>query len=157
MKPTYKMKLNNIIEFILKYPNFPWLLALGIPIVGLILSFNGYETAFLRSGATMVVFAVTSAYLNHYIIEADRLLNDVLNKIENTKNEKTIQKVYKGEIEVASNPREAQTLLDDLKGLSEEEIKKLQKIQKKVTYIEFLSGVTGTIIWGFGDLFFPVS
>lgn len=156
MKLTFEMKHRNTVERILNNPNLPWLFALSIPLIGFALSYRGYETAFLRSGAVMVILAVTSAYLNHYAINADTFLNAVLNKIENPNDDSVIKKSYLGAQEIDFSSPQNQGLLDNLKVLSKDDIKNLQKIQKNITYIEFTSGVTGTFIWGFGDLFFPV-
>ncbi len=156
MKLTFEMKHQNTVELILNNPNFPWLLALSIPLIGFTLSYKGFETAFLRSGAVLVMLAVTSVYLNHFVIKADTFLNAVQNKIENPNNDRIIKKAYLGDKEIDFNSTEDKAILDSLKSLSKEDIKKLETIQKKITYIEFLSGISGTFIWGFGDLLFPV-
>ncbi len=156
MKLTFEMKHRNIVELILNNPNLPWLLVLSIPLVGLALGYRGFETAFLRSGAVMVMLAITSVYLNHFVIKADTFLNAIQTKIKNPNDDRIIKKAYLGDKKIDFNSAEDKAILDSLKSLSKEDIKKLETIQKKITYIEFLSGITGTFIWGFGDLLFSV-
>jgi len=155
MKLMFAMKHRNIVELILKNPNLPWLFAFSIPLIGFVLSLIGFETAFLRSGAIMVILAVTSVYLNHYVIKADSFLNAILDKIENPQDDRVIKKSYLGSKEINYSSSKNKDFLDSLKFLTKKDIKNLEKVQKKITYIEFVSGASGTFIWGFGDLIFP--
>ena len=156
MKLTYQMKYQKIIEFISNNPNFPWLFALSIPMIGYALGYRGFNTAFFRSGAIMVMLAVTSVYLNHFVIKTDMLLNAIRTKIDNPSIDNLYsKKMYLDRKEIDFQSEEDRKIIEKVKALGENDIKELQKIQKKIISIEFLSGIVGTFIWGFGDLFFP--
>ena len=155
MKLTLVMEYRNIIEFILKNQNFPWIFIFSIPISGFVLSYIGFETAFLRSGAIMIIVAVISVYLNHFVIKADAVLNAVRLKLNNPDLD-TSMSMALGANMIDLKSDEDKEIVEQIKELGKKDIQALELINKKITAIEFFSGTIGTFIWGFGDLFFSV-
>lgn len=149
------MKHENTIKFISKHPNTPWFFALLIPSLGFLLEFTSFKTAFPRSGAILVVFAVIIVYLNHFVLKADAFISEVHSIMINPENRGlNIKKTYFNGKETYFQSEEEKELREQVKVLSEKEIKEIRMIQESLTRIELFSGATGTVIWGFGDLLF---
>lgn len=100
----------------------------------------------------MVLFAVTTVYLNHFVIKADGSINEIHTMLKNPEFAKEgLTKIYfNGDLTDIKSKEELQTT-------SVKEINILKKVQEHLVAIEFLAGATGTFIWGFGDLFVSTS
>jgi len=129
-----------------------FILVATIPICGAIIDWFLYPTAFERSGAILVSVAIFCVYLNHFVandIESwegirqgtwklGRSVEEILPQINRTFSE---QDRLQTAVDLFNNIESANT-----------EIKALGGVMHKIVQIEFLAGVSGTLIWGFGDL-----
>ena len=131
-------------------------MALAIPVSGITCSVLYDSTAFQRSGAVLVSFAILCMFLNHFVSEdRDVIGRDVdqywhrLNPILARHDVEQMQPNFtQKEIE-----ERAQELWKAQINRTKE-YSQLYSTSVTLTSVEFLSGFFGTLIWGFGDLLF---
>lgn len=120
---------------------------------GFVLSVYGYDSAFQRSGALLVTLAVWSIYLGSHI-ERHKEINDAVNDqmkqfddLDKTKIFCTDTLGYKGAeaIEFAME-------ITTLRMRAKNSLPKLIKVSEAVVHIQFIAGIVGTLVWGFGDI-----
>ena len=154
MHTTYKRenKLNWFIINISSKPERLIIIFIVIILIGILLStYTSFITAFPRSGAILIVLAITSVYLNHYII------SDINNINNFDANLKDISSSDLKKSNPAMSDKEAEITvlqLHEFRNDIKQQIPKLQVSKRNIIHLEFLSGIIGTLIWGFGDLFF---
>ena len=132
---------------------FLLLVFLIIPISGLLLSLDGNELAFARSGALLVAFAVASVYFNHIIKEQTELAK--LHMRASHGRGESFQEILESinpEITDEEMRKHCAILMFADKEISKEALPKLNKISENIIKLEFFAGFVGTIIWGFGDI-----
>lgn len=137
-------------------------------IVGLLLSISGNTTAFQRSGAVLVVLAIIAVYINHFfekeIISTESSLKNSVDLSTKEKSkfftEDFIEKQNRS-VEKKDPNTTYSKIIVDIDGVSEElhssyqQKKKILPVLKTAKLnainLEFITGLTGTIIWAFGD------
>jgi len=147
-------KHKKAIELMAKAPILPWLFVFSIPMTGFILEYVGFKTAFLRSGVIMIILALSIVYLNHFILKVNEDITHIQTML-NSKDfdNKDIQKVIFKDKSKKDKSMRVESV-EDLKVKIYKHLVKLRKVNSNLIEVEFLSGVAGTMIWGFGDLFF---
>ena len=144
-------------NYLLKFANktcsnsvFVYLIILLTLSTGLLLHYWGFITAFGRSGAILVAVAVSLVYVNHYVSETQSELNDRASQLEG---------VCGDTQDTTNSNTEENWPLSALEGFAQELQKSVKEDQdsynivyKKLVKAEFLTGVIGTLVWGFGDL-----
>ena len=140
-------KYQKTIQLISKFPILPWILILTIPLTGFVLECIGLETAFLRSGAIMIIFALSIVYLNHFVLRVSEDIDNI-QKILNSPEfkDKEINKIVLNRKPTNFKPG------IQLNEQTHKHLVELRKINSNLVKVEFLSGALGTIVWGFGDV-----
>lgn len=108
-----------------------------IPLTGLFLSYYNpcYNMAFARSGSVLVAFVIFCTLINQKI-------NEIATRQRSLGEAKVVN---------ATNLEQAKKIQEGFKQFSDQSIK-LSEVSKMIIYFEFLAGVIGTLIWGFGDI-----
>ncbi|PHR03579.1 MAG: hypothetical protein COB29_13150 [Sulfitobacter sp.] len=127
-----------------------------IPCAGFCLSFFlDYKLAFARSGSLLVTIAVTGVYLNQIVlrkVEQNNLYRDMLS------NGQKITDFKPSNPDVNFDKSEAITAItahiEKQANGAQKENNDLYRVTYNFTKIEFLAGIIGTVIWGFGDILF---
>ena len=123
--------------------------------LGLLYSLNGYCTGFQRSGAVLVCFALVGVYLNHFVNEEHKSNINIIqhlkqyNEVDQTAN--LIHKLTDSNLEESEH--DARVIVA-LKSATLESLPKLQRVSNRIVHLEFLSGISGTLIWAFADILF---
>ncbi|PKM20298.1 MAG: hypothetical protein CVV11_01925 [Gammaproteobacteria bacterium HGW-Gammaproteobacteria-15] len=130
--------------------NFIYLTLFFILALGVLLHYLGFSNAIGRSGAILVAVAVTLVYLNHYFIEVQSVLSFRSQQLKD---------LCESSTERVSGDSEAHQKLASLENfaLQLDESVDSELTQNKIVYAnlikaEFVTGVIGTFVWGFGDL-----
>jgi len=124
---------------------------LPIPLAGLVGEVF-FDLAFSRSGSVLVCVAIFCVYVNHFLsVEAENVKSvmQVVRKVGSTQQE--IFQRMNPEIQGDARIKGAANLYA-LIGAAEEELPILTDANEKLVMVEFLAGISGTLIWGFGDL-----
>lgn len=151
-------------------PTVQLIIGVVIPISGGALDwFGGYHSAFERSGAVLVAFAVLCArfslyfndWVNHTITAATRsgvMKNGYQQDLFNMSLLADKARGDNDDVVLSAALEEANKLADrynSLRPIDEENRKLFQKYSKlhsRALTVEFYLIVVGTLIWGFGDL-----
>ena len=122
-----------------------------IPLLGLAaeLYFNG---AFSRSGSVLVCAAIFCVYLNHFLsVEAENVQAALRSILKIGSTEEDILRRMNPEIKGEARRKGAANLYASIEHANEE-LPRLRDSRRNLVRVEFLAGVIGTLIWGFGDL-----
>ena len=108
--------------------------------------------AFARSGSVLVCVAIFCVFINHFLsVEKDNVQSamQAAHKVGSTQQEilQRMNPAIQGEARIKGAAN-----LYALIEASKEEIPKLTDANEKLVKVEFLAGIFGTLIWGFGDL-----
>jgi|TARA_B110001469_G_C9620821_1_gene309392 hypothetical protein len=133
-------------------PLYLALVIIPIPIIGLVLELYSFQSSFSRSGSLLVCVAIFSIYINHFLSIAESNTKGML---------QSVIKLGRTPEEILRNMNPAIT--GDTRNITasnmylllkaaEIEIPRLTDAKDKLVKVEFLAGVLGTFIWGFGDL-----
>ena len=146
-----QIKFSWFVRNIAIKPLYLTLFFLPIPLIGLVAEYF-FDMAFARSGAVLVCVAIFCVYTNHFLsVEADNVKSamQAAYKLGSTQQEifQRMNSVIQGEARI-KGAANLYALIEALK----EELPKLTDANEKLVNVEFLAGVFGTLIWGFGDL-----
>ncbi|MFT6919415.1 MAG: hypothetical protein ACJA2G_002051 [Cognaticolwellia sp.] len=133
-----------------RHPFISWLLAILIAMLGVYLSiiqFAGLEWL-SRSGCLIVVLGVWSGLGG---IIQERLLLSRLNFHHRIVLARAKRKLHKLKVSGENIASEIQSIEDDFEEKTE---KILQAVRLQLGILEVSLLITGTLLWGFGDLFF---
>ncbi|MBA6327489.1 hypothetical protein H4J46_05965 [Colwellia sp. MB02u-6] len=133
-----------------RHPFISWLLAILTAMLGVYLSiiqFAGLEWL-SRSGCLIVVLGIWSGLGG---IIQERLLLSRLNFHHRIVMVRAKRKLYKLKVSSENIASEIQSIEDDFKEKTE---KILQAVRLQLGILEVSLLITGTLLWGFGDLFF---
>lgn len=122
-----------------------------IPLIGLAAEIYSDE-AFARSGSLLVCAAIFSVYLNHFLsVEAENVQNALRSILKIGSTEEEILKRMNPEIMGEARRKAAANLFASIEH-AKEELPGLRDSRRNLVNVEFLAGVIGILIWGFGDL-----
>jgi|SaaInlV_200m_DNA_4_1039719.scaffolds.fasta_scaffold18874_1 hypothetical protein len=146
-----QIKFSWFVRNIATKPLYLFLFFIPIPLLGLGAEIL-FDMAFARSGAVLVCVAIFCVYTNHFLsVEADNVKSamQAASKVGSTQQEifQRMNPVIQGEARIKGAAN-----LYALLEASKEELPKLTDAKEKLVKVEFLAGVIGTLIWGFGDL-----
>jgi hypothetical protein len=146
-----QIKFSWFVRNVATKPLYLSLLFLPIPIIGLVAEYF-FDMAFSRSGAVLVCVAIFCVYTNHFLsVEADNVKSamQAAHKVGSTEQEilQRMNPAIQGEARIKGAENLYALIL-----ASKEELPKLTDANEKLVKVEFLAGVFGTLIWGFGDL-----
>ena len=134
-------KGGKLVIWILKNPRSLAGFFMALPMLGIVIDLLWYCSAFSRSGAVLVAFAISSVYLSHIVSSEQDQTESI--------NEQTQR------VDPSIQPSEKQKILAEWlqrAGESAGEMSELMKTSKeKLSFYEFTAGVCGTLIWAFGD------
>lgn len=148
-------------------PRIQGLIGATIPVAGLALGWLGFDTAFARSGAVLVAFAVVAArssygewvnYTQRVSANLVAMRDEYQQRIFNASivaefaGHKNDENLRVNAIENAENLAEQ---YNALKSQFEKNTKlnlKVSRLHKRALTIDTCMVVVGTLIWGFGDL-----
>lgn len=121
------------------------------------LSLLGFNSAFQRSGALLVSFAVFSVYLNHFITKEIKYIDFFRDATKSMPNYDQALRIFKSNNKDQSHEHLSRMALGVVSQRNKgfEFAKQLETISQNVVRTEFISGFFGTLIWGFGDIPFP--
>ncbi len=157
MKVAFKsvLKLSKFIRKITISPIYLGLLIISIPLIGMAFQVY-YDSTFSRSGALLVCVAIFTIYLNHFLsTEINNLgVSKKLIEAKGLTVEEILQNIDKNIQDQEKREQLANALFDFRKNIKENELPVLKDAQIKLVTLEFIAGVLGTLIWGFGDLLF---
>lgn len=146
-----QIKFSWFVRNVAPKPLYLSLFFLPIPLAGLAAEYF-YEMAFARSGAVLVCVAIFCVYTNHFLsVETDNIKStlEAAHKVGST--EKEIIQRMNPEIQGEARTKGAANLLALIED-AKVELPKLADSNEKLVRVEFLAGLFGTLIWGFGDL-----
>ncbi|QKI88898.1 hypothetical protein [Thiomicrorhabdus xiamenensis] len=155
--------LKNLLNFISQHVlKLAWFTMLFIPSIGGILTYFGYGTAFARSGAILVCFAIVIIFFNHGINRNIDYSKTVLGRLskysfnhKKIKEELDAEHQYRtpvlNDIQTKYNEQLA-VFIQDLRSTHSKAVDRLDAKKARLVLVEFMSGLLGTLIWGFGDL-----
>jgi hypothetical protein len=144
-----KVRNNNLLKFLKKFCCnyiFIYILLIGTVMTGLVLHFLKFETAFPRVGAVLICFALTFVYFNHFVSSSLASLHSRTTELDSMKSELKKVSVSHPDHQVLNS------VLTHLEAPLKKELDVTELAQSRLVTAEFLLGVLGTIIWGFGDL-----
>jgi len=118
----------------------------GTILTALILHYFKYETAFPRSGAILVCFAIIFVYMNHFISTSLQKLNSRAAEFEGM-----AMDLKQVDMSIQTN-QALNSTVTQLQSTVKNEVEVTTIAQHKLVTAEFIMGVSGTFIWGFGDL-----
>lgn len=117
--------------------------------------FLNVDSAFQRSGALLVSYAIFCVFLNHFL-SLDIQFTDKLGKtiIRNNPYEvlRDIKQLRPDISDEEANKHLENAMMDSLRLESERNL--ILEHKKTLATIEFSIGFIGTLVWGFGDLLF---
>ncbi|WP_444922702.1 hypothetical protein ACJJH9_00060 (plasmid) [Microbulbifer sp. DLAB2-AF] len=168
---TKEAMLRDILLAISTRPLLLSIFAFFIPAIGFALSFFGWSSAFPRSGAVMVCFALTCALIAHWsekienrysiwrkatlkYVQPFQVTRENIPPGIAKENEITDELVAELQAEADRQAREGRQGLEKAQSEYIEKARKLKQTRGNVAIVEFITGIIGTLIWGFGDLFF---
>ena len=134
-------------------PLYLSLVIVPIPIGGLVLElFYSLHESFSRSGSVLVCMAIFSVYINHFLSVAESDAKSMLRAVVKTGStpeeiERNMNPAITGDTRLAA----AENLYRVME-VAKVEIPKLTDTRENLVKVEFLTGVLGTLIWGFGGL-----
>lgn len=142
------------IDLALKILRYPWiipLIGIGIGVSGYILEAHCGKDLFQRFGSIMVAFAVLVIFIHYHL----RLYSDKQKGsselLENIKKSPALMQKTLSELPTHTHNQVVRSW-DELIQKSNEFDIQLKDSSKSLALGEVLVGITGTIIWGFGDL-----
>ena len=124
---------------------------LTIPISGLAFEFL-FQGAFGRSGSVLVAAAVLAVYINHFLSQETEHLRGVYSEVN---------KMGTSESQIQSNINPAASIelhkglvasIQAIQAIAPGELETITNASDKLVKAEFIAGLVGTLIWGFGDL-----
>jgi len=155
MTSSYHLKLKWFIRLVQLNPYLLIALATIIPVVGIIVNYiylDSNSIAFPRSGALLVCLAVMSVYVNHYV-GAEVSTHKFFLELGRTKGHPPKLPPEMGEEACREFDEHLKRAKSDQTAHSTKTVSDLENVKDRIVTIEFSTGVLGTFIWGFGDLF----
>lgn len=147
-----RIKHNWFVRKIAPNPLFLALVILPIPIFGLLLEWYCFKNAFGRSGAIMVCVAIFCVYVNHFVdVESDNVKSAIQSVLKLGSTQQTILNNINPTIQGQMRANTAATMYQLLQN-AQAELPKLNDARQNIVRVEFIAGIFGTLIWGFGDL-----
>ena len=124
------------------------LVLLTIPISGLAFEFL-FQGAFGKSGSVLVAAAVLAVYINHFLSQETEHLRGVYREANKMG---TSESQIKSNINPAASIELHQGLVASIQAIAPGELETITNASDKLVKAEFIAGLIGTLIWGFGDL-----
>lgn len=144
-------KFKYIIKLLISKPLALGFIVFAVPVLGLALVLLGFESAFGRSGSVLVCVAILSVYVNHVLTLDVERLQSIRDATSLGKNRDEIDNNINPEITGERREAAIDSIISSNK-VAKETIPKLSDAKNSLIRIEFIAGVFGTLIWGFGDL-----
>lgn len=149
-----KGKWHKFVRGIAKNPKILAIVAVLIPSIGLALGLSGHEKAFERSGSLLVCVAIFSFYINYFLAEDMGRLDSYRKSV--------LRYGRTPEILLRSVPKEIKETarrniadqMHQIRIMGDEEHGNLAKAKVNIVHVEAIAGIAGTVIWGFGGMFF---
>lgn len=124
---------------------------LSVLLAGFYCAFVGHDSeAFARAGSLWVAFAVCVVFANHHVSMMVDGARDIQKRLGNPNFKQEIEKQYPGlilseqRVQIIDGARRALELV-------ERELPNYDRISSRIVSVEFICGVVGTLIWGFGN------
>jgi len=138
-------KLLKLLKKTCRSRTFIYILFLGCVSYGLITHYLGWKEAFPRSGVLLICLAITFVYLNHFVSSSLNILNTQNIKLDSMKGDlKEVNSAHSDSQFLTAARKEIQSSLKT-------ELDSTEFVQSKLVTAEFILGVSGTLVWGFGS------
>ena len=154
----FEIKNSFYVRYIAYSSNKVFSLAIAIPSVGFILSLFQYTTAFERSGALLVCFAIFNIYINHFVQIHQKSAAAIRDTIVNNRNtpSNTLRSLNLNPHITDKYVKNDINNFSRINKTAREDIAIFSKANKNIVHVEFISGLIGTLVWGFGGLLFTI-
>lgn len=140
-----------IVIYIAQSPIRLSIVLLTIPISGLAFEFL-FQGSFGRSGSVLVAAAVLAVYINHFLARETEHLRGVYREARKMgSTESDIHRNINPEIPVELHPGIVASM-KTVQNTAPKELETITNAGDKLVKAEFIAGLVGTLIWGFGDL-----
>lgn len=138
----------NTVKFLLTKQKY---LFVVVPMFGLILSFAGFCTAFQRSGAVLVAIAIYLAYYKQPILHSGDYYKNKYELTADTANERVFKRQLMSKMSEEKAERFVKLAADSRKNYKVN-TELADGLRAQFYRVEATIGVSGTLIWAFGDL-----
>lgn len=150
---SYNLKFEWFVNLVKDKPSTITKIAVFILAVGLILEVCiPNSDPFMRSGSLLVCLAIFSVYVNHFVVkevDTHKFINSLLDNRVGTgpsfPPEFGTERI--AELNNQIRQMERQQHQESTRAISD-----LSTVKESIVKSEFLTGVIGTFIWGFGDI-----
>lgn len=140
----------RIIQKVCTSSNFIYLILFFILALGVLLHYLGFSNAIGRSGTILVAVAVTLVYLNHYVMEVQSVLGFKSQQLKELCESNTERAT--GDTEHHQNLASLENFAQQLDESVDGELAQNKTFYANLIKAEFVTGVIGTLVGGFGDL-----
>ena len=135
----------------------PWLLyfiCVMVLFFGLALSSLGMSTAFARSGSVLVSISLCFVYINHYMSKEIELKEKIIEKNPHLDSySKAKRNLGQMGADISDEQLHENALnVSRVIETSKKNLPELKTASSKITAAEFIAGIVGTLVWGFGDI-----
>jgi len=146
------LKFEWFVRNVASKPLWLTLFFLPIPFIGLVLEYLCIREAFSRSGSILVCVAIFCVYLNHFLsVEANNVQGALRAATDLGPTYEDKFRSINPEIQGDNRERAARSL-QDIQNKAEAALPELRDTQERLVMVEFLAGIFGTLVWGFGGL-----
>ena len=142
-----------VITKFLSKPIFIWSTFFLIISLGAALSVAGYTTAFQRSGAVCVAFAISLVFFNHIISDELNVARNFISNYQSLDTKENIRSFISKQIDFPEwKMNEITDSITDTLDSAKEETPLYDDVSRHTSLAEFVVGFSGTLVWGFGDI-----
>ena len=141
------------LRYIAPSPIILSIISVFILVIGLWLDIYGIKESFPRSGSLLVCFSLYCVYINHFLSNAINKGNKTVKTILGVgKTENEFQKNINSEIKGEEIRKRTASSFIRFKDYTIDWVENLESVRSNIIKFEFVAGISGTFIWGFGEI-----